>query len=93
MPRRYDEDGQPMMSNSQMLKRLVDEMPVMYRDLRGQIQDLKTELKGDIARLDTKIDGVAADLKQLSFKVDQNHLCLMTNQEDMEKRIAVLEAA
>lgn len=80
------------MSNSQMLKYLVDEIPNTEKKFENLEQQI-SGLKSDIVGIDRKIDGVAANLQQLNFKADQNHICLMTNHEDMEKRIAVLEAA
>lgn len=84
MPRRYDEDGQPMMSDKQLNQMLLREIPLISKNLN---------------RLEDKVDSMASDigvlksnLHQLSFKVDQNHICLMTNQEDMEKKITVLES-
>ena len=97
MPRTYDEDGQPMMSNKAMLQMLVKDIPVIYKDLRGLMHDMETELKRDITTLDkklsTKIDCIASDLKGLHLQVHQNHTLFVTNQEELGKRVAVLEAA
>ena len=100
MPRTYDEDGQPMMSSKAMLKFLVKEIPVMYKDLRGQICESKAELKGDIALLsarvgsvEKKVETIVSDLNNLHLKVDRNHVTFIENQMDQEKRIRVLETA
>ena len=86
MSRTHDEDGQPMMSNRAMLQMLVKEIPVMYRDLRDEIRSLDQ-------RLSRKIDSVSSDLKGLRLQVHQNQSSLIQTQEDLEKRVAVLETA
>lgn len=91
MPRRYDEDGQPMMSNAAMLKMLVDEIPVndkRFSDLQDQVNFLASDLKQ--VKLD--LNEVKSDLKGLRIQTHQNYVSFITNQQDMEKRIAVLEA-
>ncbi len=89
MPRTYDEDGQPMMSNTKMLQMLVDEIPVNDK----RFSDLEERLTKRIDSLASDMTEVKSDLKAMNIKSDQNHICLMTNQDVLEKRIVVLEAA
>lgn len=92
MPRTYDEDGQPMMSNSKMLKMLVDEIPV--NDTRmANLEDRLVRVERKVDSLASEVSEVKSDLKTLNIKSDQNHICLMTNQADMENRVRALEVA
>ena len=86
MPRTYDEDGQPMMSNKQMLQMLVKEIPDVYRDLRSQIQESEKRITLEMHEMKLEIRG-------MKLQTHQNHSSFITNQTDMEKRIAVLETA
>ena len=92
MPRTYDEDGQPMMSNKAMLRMLVKEIPINDRRM-ANLEDRMDFLASDMTEVKSDLKKVKSDLKMLNIKTDQNHICLMTNAEDMEKRIRVLEAA
>lgn len=48
------------------------------------------EKKVDVLSLD--VHGLKSEVRQLRFKVDENQVTLITNDQDMEKRIKVLEA-
>ncbi len=99
MPRTYDEDGQPMMSDKQLNQMLLREIPLISKNLNSledKVDLLSSDigmLKSDVNVLKLDIKQIKSDLHQLNFKTDQNHICLMTNQNGMEKRIEVLEAA
>ena len=93
MPRTYDEDGQPMMSNNVMLKMLVKEIPVMYKDLRSQIEESEQRITLEMRVMKLHISEVKSDVKGLHLQLHQNHTSFITNQMDQEKRIAVLEKA
>ncbi len=82
MTRNDDDNDVPDLSNRELLKVLMQE-----------IADVRRELKEDIAVLDNKITVVSSDLKGLRLQVHQNHTSFITNLQDHEKRIAVLEAA
>ena len=58
MPRTYDEDGQPMMSNKQMLQMLVKEIPDVYRDLRSQIQESEKRITLEMHEMKLEIRGM-----------------------------------
>lgn len=92
MTRTYDEDGQPMMSTNKMVKRLLDELPLIRKELKQELAS-KEDIAGMEQRLTSKIDAVTSDLKGLRFQVHQNHAPFIENQMDMEKRLTVLETA
>ena len=91
MPKTYDEDGQPMMSNKAMLKMLVDEIPVMYKDLRNQIEESEQRITLEMRVMKLHISEVKSDVKGLHLQLHQNHTTFIANQMDQEQRIAVLE--
>ncbi len=100
MIRTYDEDGQPMMSDKAMLKMIVKEIPVLDRTLRADIAALDRKVCLRMDRMDERFDemmkefaSLRSETKELHFQVHQNFTALITNQQDLEKRVAVLETA
>jgi peptidoglycan hydrolase CwlO-like protein len=89
---KYDEDGQPMMTNKQMLQMLVREIPQFSHKLDTVAADVD-QLKTDVSHLKTDMHQVKSDIKGLRIQLHQNHTSFIKNQDDLEKRVAVLEAA
>lgn len=87
-----------MMSDKQLNQMLLEEIPLISKNLNrleDKVDSMASDigvLKSDVGTLKSDMTQVKSELHQLNFKVDQNHICLMTNQTDMEKRVAVLEA-
>jgi len=83
------------------MKMVLDELVDVRRELIEEMRDMKKELKSDIAAVDfklsNKIDGVdqrlSRQIRDLSFKVDQNQIALMTNTNDLDRRVTRLERA
>lgn len=72
---------------------LMDEIAAVYRDLKGDIIQLGKSLSGRIDRVENRLEGVEKNLKNLTYKVDQNQIAFLTNLEDHDRRIKVLETA
>ncbi len=92
MPRTYDEDGQPMMSNTAMLQMLVKEIPLLSKNLTS-LEQRVDGIDQKVTKLSVDLTEVKSDVKGLRLQVHQNHTSFITNQQEMETRIAVLEAA
>ena len=100
MTRTYDEDGQPMMSDKAMLKLIVKEIPVLDRTLRTEIAEVDQKLGKLGKRMEEGFDqmmkefaSLRSETKELHFQMHQNFTSLITNQANLEKRVAVLEGA
>lgn len=81
----HDEDaGVPDLSNRELLRVLIQE-----------IVDVRRELKEDIASLDQKFtkkfDVLSSETKVLRLEVHQNHSSFIHRQDDLERRVEVLE--
>ena len=83
------------LSNRQLLNILMQEIADVRHELKGEISGLRVELKGDISglRMELKgeISGLRGDLQDFRDESHQNQVAFITNQQDHENRIMVLE--
>lgn len=98
MIHRYDEGGQPNLSNKQMLQILLKEIPVIHRELSGDIRALDHKLsarmngiEGRLGKVKGQMNDLSSDMKILRLEVHQNQLAFMTNHHELQKRVTVLE--
>ena len=75
------------------MKMVLDELVDVRRELLVEMNGMKQELKRDIAATDQKVDRLERKVDNLSFKVDQNQIALMTNANNLDRRVTHLERA
>ena len=76
------------LSNREILRILLEEIAGVRLELKDDIASLDRKLSGRIDALDDKLN---RKIDNLAFKVDQNQICFMTNLNDIDKRVTVLE--
>ena len=88
--------GVPDLSNRELLRVLMQEIVDVSRELKEDIMDLDQKLSGKIDTIDQKltgrIDSLSSAVKVLRLEVHQNHASFIKRQNDLEKRVNVLEA-
>ncbi|NOS66744.1 MAG: hypothetical protein HOO67_00005 [Candidatus Peribacteraceae bacterium] len=80
-------------SSTKMLQFIIREVRLLQSELRHDIRALDEKQSNRIDGLESKVDGIGSQLKDLQLKVDLNYVTFITNQVDMEKRIKVLETS
>ena len=89
-----DANGFTDLTNKDLLRILMQEIADVRLELKNDIQgvDQKVDqLAQKVNQLDKKIDQVDKNVRNLTVKVDQNHLSFMTNIEDVSERVSTLE--
>lgn len=72
------------LSNREIMQILLEEIGLTRTELKEDIADLRGEMK----ELDNKL---SLQIKNLSYKVDQNHVAFITNLNDHDRRLTTLE--
>ena len=74
-----------------MLKILMDEMVCIRNELKEEMAEMRKELKADIDRVDgkltTAVKELKSDIRNLSYRVDQNHVSFMKNFDDVDQKV------
>jgi hypothetical protein len=86
-----DDDSIGEISNSKMLKILLQEVADVRLELKQDIASSHTELKQHIVNLDQRMKMLDSKFDVLRLEVHQNQATFIQNHDSLERRVVVLE--
>ncbi len=69
-----DENGFSDISNRKLMAVLMEEIAAVFKDLKGDINGLGRRVEN----VEKEIKGVSKDLKNFTYKVDQNQIAFLS---------------
>ena len=88
-----EDDGIGDISNRNMLQILMQEIADVRKELKEDIANLDHKLTQRIDVLSSDVQVLSSDVQTLRLEVHQNQTVFLKNHDQLERRVAVLEAA